>query len=530
MAGTGCSPRFPNCWVSVLPEGGSLFLPSSWRGPLVRLGLCWLALIALFFGDWRAMAGQWWDSSTYNHILLVPLILVWLVSLRARAVLALPPQGWWPGLVLFAGAGFLWVLGDFAGVALVTQTAVVLMFQASLLALLGPRVGAGLLFPLAYMLFLVPFGDELIPALQTVTARIVMVLLHLAGIPATLDGVFITVPAGYFKVAEACSGVKFLIAMIAYGVLVCQVCFRSWPRRVAFMALSLVVPILANGVRAWGTIVIAGWRGIAFAAGFDHIFYGWIFFAVVMVLTMLAGWRFFDRPREECPINAGAILADARLAGLARLRIDARVALGLVAALALACIGWGAAANRLAAPLPARIDLPTVPGWHRVAEPPRWPWQPRHSGADHRLLGRYADAQGHVVDVSFALYAGQGEGREAGGFGEGALPPDSGWAWEMSAAPIAGGEAQMIQAPGPVHRLTVTWYRQGQGTAAWLGSSNARLKLWTMADRLLLRARPTATLIVSSDADDPAQGVAAFVAALGPLGPWIDAVSSGVKE
>jgi hypothetical protein len=50
-----------------------------------------------------------------------------------------------------------------------------------------------------------------------------------------------------------------------------------------------------------------------------------------------------------------------------------------------------------------------------------------------------------------------------------------------------------------------------------------------MADRLLLRARPTATLIVSSDADDPAQGVAAFVAALG-LGPWIDAVSSGVKE
>jgi exosortase A len=207
------------------------------------------------------MAGQWWDSSTYNHILLVPLILVWLVSLRARAVLALPPQGWWPGLVLFAGAGFLWVLGDFAGVALVTQTAVVLMFQASLLALLGPRVGAGLLFPLAYMLFLVPFGDELIPALQTVTARIVMVLLHLAGIPATLDGVFITVPAGYFKVAEACSGVKFLIAMIAYGVLVCQVCFRSWPRRVAFMALSLVVPILANGVRAWGTIVIAGWRG-----------------------------------------------------------------------------------------------------------------------------------------------------------------------------------------------------------------------------------------------------------------------------
>jgi exosortase len=145
-------------------------------------------------------------SSTYNHILLVPAILVWLVSLRWAALRQIAPQGWWPGLVLFAGAAFLWMLGDFAGFSLVTQTACVLMLQASFLALMGPRLAAALLFPLAYMLFLVPFGDELIPILQIVTARIVMVLLHLAGIPAALDGVFITTPAGYFKVAEACSG------------------------------------------------------------------------------------------------------------------------------------------------------------------------------------------------------------------------------------------------------------------------------------------------------------------------------------
>jgi exosortase len=70
--------------------------------------------------------------------------------------------------------------------------------------------------------------------------------------------VFITAPGGYFEVAEACSGVKFLIAMVAYGTLVANVCFRSWPRRAAFMAMALVVPILANGVRAWGTVFIAG--------------------------------------------------------------------------------------------------------------------------------------------------------------------------------------------------------------------------------------------------------------------------------
>lgn len=496
---------------------------AAWRRTAPWLAVCWLALIVLFRSEWVAMAGQWWDSSTYNHILLVPLILGWLVSMRWRAVLAIAPQGWWPGLVLFAGAAFAWLLGDLAGVALLSQLATVMMLQASFLALAGPRVGAALLFPLAYLLFLVPFGDEFVPLLQLVTARIVMALLHLAAIPATLDGVFITTPAGYFKVAEACSGVKFLIAMIAYGTLVCHVCYLRWPRRSAFMALSLVVPVLANGVRAWGTIVIAGWRGIEFAAGFDHIFYGWIFFAIVMALTVAAGAPWFDRPRDAAPVDANAILASAWLTRLADRRIDHRIACAAAMALAALALGWSQAASALRAPLPPRIDLPEVRGWHRVSVTPGYPWWPRHAGADHRLRGRYADTQGHVVDVSFALYAAQGEGREAAGFGEGAVPPGSGWSWERPGLAIAGGAGAMIEAPGPVRLLTETWYRQG----SYLGGSNAALRLHTMAGRVTLRARPTSALIV---AGPRAEDVATFVAATGPLGIWIDRIAAGHGE
>ena len=98
--------------------------------------------------------------------------------------------------------------------------------------------------------------------------------------PAHLEGIFITTPTGYFEVAEACAGVKFLIAMAAFGALVANVCFRSWPRRIAFMAVAMLVPILANGVRAWGTIYIAHRTGSTdFAASFDHVVYGGIFFA-----------------------------------------------------------------------------------------------------------------------------------------------------------------------------------------------------------------------------------------------------------
>ncbi|MFN5779771.1 MAG: exosortase A, partial [Novosphingobium sp.] len=251
---------------------------SPWRDALVRLGCVWLALILAFAGDWLAMARQWWDSSTYNHILLVPPILAWLVSLRLDELRKLTPQTWTPGLLLVGGGVLLWDLGRFAGFNLVQQAGAVLVMPGSLLALLGPRVALGLLFPLCYMAFLVPFGDELVHQLQMITAALTIALVKISGIPAVIDGVFIDTPAGLFEVAEACSGVKFLIAMIALGALVANVCFRSWKRRALFMALCVAAPILANGVRAWATILAAQYVGAEKAGGFDHIVYGWVFF------------------------------------------------------------------------------------------------------------------------------------------------------------------------------------------------------------------------------------------------------------
>lgn len=496
-------------------------LPAHWRVPLIQLAATWLALIVLFLGDWRDMAWQWWDSSTYNHILLIPPILIWLVLQRGAETAQLVPRAWWPGLVVVAGAVFLWVLGDFAGLNLARQLAVVVMLQGAALALLGPRVAAAVLFPLGYMLTLVPFGDELIPFLQTITAKLTMLFLAATQVPATIDGVFITTRFGYFEVAEACSGVKFLIAMIAYGALVSNVCFASWWRRGGFMALSLVVPVLANGIRAWGTIFIAKWRGIEFAASFDHIFYGWVFFAVVMALVMAVGWRFFDRKVDAPLVDVAAIEASPVLARLERLAVPVPAVLGAIAALALAGLAWSAAASRIAAPMPDYIALPEVPGWQLDPGSPRAEWHPLHTGADHRLTARYRDGKGHIVDLSFALFAAQGDGKEAGGFGQGALPLGSHWAWEEPGPAFADAKSDVIQAPGPVHRLAVTWLHTGD----LLTGSNTRLKLANMEDRLLLRPRATMTLILSAEAADgspPEDAIRAFLAATGPVAPWMD--------
>lgn len=312
-------------------------LPEAWRASLLRLALAWIALAALASGAWAEMAHQWWDVSTYNHILLVPPILAWLVRLRWPELRRLAPAAWWPGLLGVAAGVAVWLAGTVLAVNLVAQFGAVVMLQGAAVALLGPKVTAGLSFPLGYMLFLVPFGDEIVPALQAITAKMAVGLTLASGVPAVIDGVFIDTPAGLFEVAEACSGVKFLVAMVALGTLVAHLCFASWKRRTLFLLAAVVVPVLANGVRAWGTIYVAQSQGIEFAAGFDHIVYGWIFFAVVMTALLGASWRFFDRSPDDPLIDLGAIEASPAITRLANYGVGDRPA--LVAILALAVVG-----------------------------------------------------------------------------------------------------------------------------------------------------------------------------------------------
>lgn len=502
-------------------------VPDAWRGTVIRLAIAAALILVLFARDWAAMADQWWNTATYNHILLVPVILGWMVWQRRRELAKLMPEPWWPGLVPVGGAAIIWLLGAVSGLDFARQAGLVAMCAAVVPLLAGPRVLAGLFFPLFYMIFLIPAGQELVTILQTLTAHITIALVRFSGMRAVIDGVFIATPEGLFEVAEACSGIKFLVAMIAFGALMANVCFVSWWRRCALLAICIVVPILANGVRAWGTIYAAQLFGIEAAAGFDHIVYGWFFFAFVIVMVIALSWRFFDRPVDDPLIDGDAIMADPLLARLAQLRLSNAMALAAFLGIVLGVHGWALASDRASARLPARIDLPAVPGWTRVDYAPRIWWEPRATGADHRLLGRYADHAGHQVDVFFALYPSQGEGREAGGFGEGAIRPGSDWAWQADAPTVAGGDGARLLGNGKLGRVAQTWYRNGD----LLSGSNARLKLAVMEDRLLLQAHPTTLLIVSSEdipgsRADPA--IRAFVQSAGPLGAWMDRIG-GVK-
>jgi exosortase A len=464
-----------------------------WQQPLRLLAAAWAGLLLLFWQDARDMAVIWWTSSTFNHCLLILPIIVWLVVQRKEQLAKLTPQSYWPALV-YAGAGAGgWLLGDAAGVAIARQLGLLMMLQGSAATMLGRDVTRGLLFPLFYMFFLLPFGEEAVPVLQTVTAKMCMTLLGWTNIPAHIDGIFISTPTGYFKVAEACSGVKFLVAMVAYGALVSNLCFKSWARRIVFMAVCVAVPVLANSVRAFGTIYIADHTTIAFAAGFDHVFYGWIFFAIVIAAVMAIGWRFFDKDAGDLDFDA------ATWKPAAKSRMTFAAALAGILAVAIIPWGWSAMVAAQFSLVPKQIFLPKVNGWRAVTYAPQVPWKPRFDGAAHELIGRYQNANGKTADLYIAVFDRQGEGRELVGFGQGAVDPDSAWAWtaQMPAPPY--GKAERIKAPrslsGPVSRDVISYYRVGGVTSG----ANSEIKLATLKARLLGGNQQAAAILVSAE-------------------------------
>ncbi|HWV12909.1 MAG TPA: exosortase A [Sphingobium sp.] len=461
-----------------------------WRGHLAALGLVACLILTLFHRDAVGMISIWWNASTFGHCLFIPFLIAWLVQQRLSGLRQLQPMTWAPGLIWMAIGAFAWLLGAAAGVALFRHAAIILMLQGSVITLLGPAVARALLFPLFYAFFMVPVGEELVAPLQLITARLCMGFLGIVGIPAHLDGIFITAPAGYFRVAEACSGAKFVIAMTAYGALVCNVCFSSWTRRILFMVGALILAVLANGLRAFGTIWVAHLISIDVAVGFDHVMYGWIFFAIIMAVVMAAAWPFFDRKPGDPWFDPG------KLGSAKREALPLLVVAGVASLLAFAAPVWLMISAASSEPLPGAPVIPAVRGWALTSEQPRYRWRPRFDGADYLALGRYRNERGDVVDLAIASFDRQDEGRELVGFAQGVADPDQRWSWSSPAPAPANGRGEQITAPGPVVRHAISFYMVGD--AAVTGSA-PRVKIDTMLARLLGRDQRAAAIIVSAE-------------------------------
>jgi exosortase A len=355
----------------------------------------------------HAMVSIWSRSDTFMHGFVVPVISAWLAWMRrdVLARLAARPVPWL--LLPIAMVCLLWLMGELAAVGAASQFALVGLIILAVPALYGWAIARVLAFALLFLLFAVPFGEFAVPRMMIWTADFTVTVLRLFGIPVYREGLEFVIPSGHWSVVEACSGVRYLIASFMVGTLYAYLTYRKPFKRVLFMVLAIVVPIVANWIRAVLIVLIGHVSGNQLAAGADHLIYGWVFFGVVIVAMFMIGarWADDDDSQPQAKRQAAAPKAEqVARAPSATSALGVRVwisALGIVA-LVLGTLAWYSKLEQPRSSVEGNWALPgPSSGWSSVEV--ALPWAPGFADPSARAV-RAFEREGRTVWMWTAFY------------------------------------------------------------------------------------------------------------------------------
>jgi len=486
------------------------------------------ALVWILFGFWStgaAMVSIWTRSDTFAHGFLVAPISLWLVWRARGSLLATAPRPCWAALAPLAVAGACWLLGDLAAVNALAQFAFVEMLILAVVAVIGTRAAAQIAFPLAFLLFAVPIGEFLMPKLMEWTADFTVAALRLSGIPVFREGQNFVIPTGRWSVVEACSGVRYLIASLVVGTLYAYLNYRSTRVRLIFVGFSIVVPIVANWMRAYIIVMIGHLSGNKLAVGVDHLIYGWLFFGIVILLMFWIGARWRDDMVEPASRDAGVVpRAPASPAEFALVAV-------MVSAVALMWpLGGRVIEPKAAASVPV-LTAPTLGTWS-ATEGPLTSWGPifhKPPAELHETLTN-ADAK---VGLYVAFYRDQTFDLKLVS-SDNVLVSSTDRVWlrvreQLRPVDIAGQrvnvrEAELKSSRG--ERLVVWYWYWIDGR---LTASDALAKGYTALSRLMGRGDDSAVVIVYTRTDQPEKAEATLGSFLRDAGSAIEAMLSATR-
>jgi EpsI family protein len=240
------------------------------------------------------------------------------------------------------------------------------------------------------LLAAVPFGEVFLGPLIGFTADFTVWAVQVTGIPVLRNGTHFELPTGSWSVVEACSGVRYLISSMTLGCLYAYLTYRSTTRRALFIVTAIIVPIIANWLRAYMIVMIGHFSSMKLAVGVDHIIYGWLFFGLVMFIMFWIGS--FWREEEEAAPRPQSASDQARGAAV---RPGAAMFLPMTLALVVLAGLWPALAayNNRATFNPRPVQLaPVAVGWSAV--PAFSNWVPNYMAPDAAFKSVYGAPAG----------------------------------------------------------------------------------------------------------------------------------------
>jgi|SRR5215469_4415152 len=258
---------------------------------LVPSTLLVATLLLLYSRVVMALVDQWLHDPDYSHGFLVPMLALWILWQQRRRLSELPAAPSWWGIPIVLAAMGLLVLGTLGAENFVSRVSLLIVIAGLVVHFCGWLRFRAALFAWLVLLLMIPLpaiiSNRIVLPLQFISSGLATGFMDLCGIPVYREGNVIFLPSITLEVAEACSGIRSLMAMItlavAYGYLLES---KPW-RRVALVLSAIPIAVVANSLRVMASGVLGQYWGHDKADGFYHVFSGLVIFSFSVLLLWI---------------------------------------------------------------------------------------------------------------------------------------------------------------------------------------------------------------------------------------------------
>jgi len=269
------------------------FVPKKLIQAAFPFGLIFLLMATLYFSILKEMGQDWWVDPNYSHGFLIPLISGYFVWERREKLRQLEVHPYnWGILILFFGV-FTLFIGSIGAELFTMRFSLIIVMAGLILFNLGKDFLKILFFPIAFLVLMVPLPylvyDSIAFPLKLFAAQFATSSLQLMELPILREGNVIILPNTTLEVADACSGIRSLISLIALGVVYAYFTQRAFWKRVVLVGACIPIAILVNAFRIIVTGALAHFFGPELADGFFHTFSGWLIFLLAFLLLLGLG-------------------------------------------------------------------------------------------------------------------------------------------------------------------------------------------------------------------------------------------------
>lgn len=384
----------------------------------LQLMLLMIAVPLVFWPDTQTLINSWKNNATYNHGFFILPISLWLLYRQRQSISSTETAPEPLVLVVLILALLLWFLSFISSVNVTRLFALIALIPLSIWILFGRKLLVKITFPIAFLFFMIPVGGSLVPPLMEITADITVSMIELSGIPVYRDGLFFTLPTGNWSVIEACSGLNYLVASLTLGVLYAYLTYRSFNKRLLFVLAITLFALIANGLRAYGIVIIGHLSNMKYGVGGDHEFYGWLFYGFFVFWVFYLGNIWADQPLLiQAKSNEDTVKPSQGSSLIILFAIIFAVMISVqVFARGTTLFDKAGMAN-------LNLNLPEEFGDWRYSANIGLGWEPQIVGASIAKTQSYSLGN-DIIQISLGYYPWQSQGAEAVGWGNRIIDSD----------------------------------------------------------------------------------------------------------